>query len=67
MSDLCTVEFYRWFFLSADDLRKEMEAVNMKETLEKLCGHSNSNVVKQANSVLQILANASQSSDHFFA
>ncbi|XP_040176651.1 rap1 GTPase-GDP dissociation stimulator 1-like isoform X1 [Rana temporaria] len=53
--------------LDSDDLRKEMEAVNMKETLEKLCGHSNSNVVKQANSVLQILANASQSSDHFFA
>ncbi|XP_077311031.1 rap1 GTPase-GDP dissociation stimulator 1-A-like isoform X1 [Lithobates pipiens] len=53
--------------LDSDDLRKEMEAVNLKETLETLCGHSNSNVVKQANTVLQILANASQSSDHFFA
>lgn len=53
--------------LDSDDLRKEMEAVNLKETLEKLCGHSNGNVVKQANTVLQILANASQTSDHFFA
>ncbi|XP_073452982.1 rap1 GTPase-GDP dissociation stimulator 1-A-like isoform X2 [Aquarana catesbeiana] len=53
--------------LDSDDLRKEMEAVNLKETLERLCGHSNGNVVKQANTVLQILANASQTSDHFFA
>ncbi|XP_018411428.1 PREDICTED: rap1 GTPase-GDP dissociation stimulator 1-like isoform X2 [Nanorana parkeri] len=53
--------------LDSDDLRKEMETVNLKETLEKLCGHSNSNVVKQANTVLQIMANTSQTTGHFFA
>ncbi|XP_063814835.1 rap1 GTPase-GDP dissociation stimulator 1-A-like isoform X2 [Pseudophryne corroboree] len=52
--------------LDSDDLQKEMEVVNLKETLEKLRGHSNSNVVKQANNVLQIMANSSQNSDHFF-
>ncbi|KAM5140457.1 rap1 GTPase-GDP dissociation stimulator 1-A-like [Mantella aurantiaca] len=53
--------------LDSDDLRKEMEAINLKETVQQLCGHSNSNVVKQANTVLQIMANTSQTSDHFFA
>ncbi|XP_075073253.1 rap1 GTPase-GDP dissociation stimulator 1-like isoform X2 [Mixophyes fleayi] len=52
--------------LDSDDLRKEMEVFNLKETLEKLCGHSNSNVVKQANNVLQILANSRQNTGHFF-
>nr|DBA15430.1 TPA: hypothetical protein GDO54_004643 [Pyxicephalus adspersus] len=53
--------------LDSDDMRKEMEAINLKETVEKLCGHNNSNVVKQANTVLQIMANASQTEGHFFA
>ncbi|KAM9325458.1 rap1 GTPase-GDP dissociation stimulator 1-like [Gastrophryne carolinensis] len=52
--------------LVSDDLRKEMESINLKETLEKLQGHSNGNVVKQANTVLQILENSTQDSGHFF-
>ncbi|MEE6516526.1 hypothetical protein FKM82_026066 [Ascaphus truei] len=53
--------------LGSDELRREMEEVHLQETLEKLHGHSNSNVAKQANAVLQILANSSQNSGHFFA
>ncbi|XP_020657960.3 rap1 GTPase-GDP dissociation stimulator 1 [Pogona vitticeps] len=41
--------------LNAGDLRQEAEEDNMKETLEKLCGHSNGNVAKQALMALQIL------------
>ncbi|XP_053305831.1 rap1 GTPase-GDP dissociation stimulator 1-A-like isoform X2 [Spea bombifrons] len=53
--------------MDSDELRKEMEAVNLKETLEKLRGHNNSNVAKQATTVLQILITANQNSGHFFA
>ncbi|CAH2321357.1 rap1 GTPase-GDP dissociation stimulator 1-like [Pelobates cultripes] len=53
--------------VDSDELRKEMTVVNIKETLEKLCGQINNNVAKQANTVLQILANCSQNSGHFFA
>ncbi|KAM8924574.1 rap1 GTPase-GDP dissociation stimulator 1-like [Pelodytes ibericus] len=53
--------------IDSDELRKEMEGVNLKETLEKLCGHNNGNVAKQANTVLQILTNSSSGSGHFFA
>ncbi|XP_075466569.1 rap1 GTPase-GDP dissociation stimulator 1-like isoform X2 [Ascaphus truei] len=53
--------------LGSDELRREMEEVHLQETLEKLHGHSNSNVAKQANAVLQILTNSSQNSGHFFA
>ncbi|XP_069837961.1 rap1 GTPase-GDP dissociation stimulator 1-A-like [Dendropsophus ebraccatus] len=52
--------------IDSDDLRKEMEIINLKETLEKLCGHSSSNVVKQASKVLQIMEHSSQNSDRFF-
>ncbi|KAM4030251.1 rap1 GTPase-GDP dissociation stimulator 1-like isoform 1-T1 [Anomaloglossus baeobatrachus] len=52
--------------IDSDDLRKEMEVMNLKETLEKLRTHSNSNVVKQANKVLEIIEHFSQNSDHFF-
>ncbi|OCT59755.1 rap1 GTPase-GDP dissociation stimulator 1 [Xenopus laevis] len=53
--------------LDSDVLRRDMELVNMKQTLEKMCAHSNSNVVKQANTVLQILTSSSTHSGHFFA
>ncbi|KAM4635928.1 rap1 GTPase-GDP dissociation stimulator 1-A-like isoform 2-T2 [Discoglossus pictus] len=53
--------------LDSDELRKEMDEVHMKDTLESLRGHSNNNVVKQANTVLQVLANSNQNSSHFFA
>ncbi|XP_077115473.1 rap1 GTPase-GDP dissociation stimulator 1-A-like isoform X3 [Ranitomeya variabilis] len=52
--------------VDSDDLRKEMEVMNLKETLEKLRTHSNVNVVRQANKVLEILEHFSQNSDHFF-
>ncbi|XP_075697854.1 rap1 GTPase-GDP dissociation stimulator 1-B-like isoform X2 [Rhinoderma darwinii] len=52
--------------IDSDDLRKEMEVINLKETVEKLRGHNSSNVVKQANKVLQIMEHFSQNSDHFF-
>ncbi|KAG9485278.1 hypothetical protein GDO78_008390 [Eleutherodactylus coqui] len=53
--------------IDSDDLRKEMEVVNLKETLEKLRGHSSSsNVVKQANKVLQIMEHSKENSEHFF-
>uniref|UniRef100_A0A6I8PX47 Rap1 GTPase-GDP dissociation stimulator 1 n=1 Tax=Xenopus tropicalis TaxID=8364 RepID=A0A6I8PX47_XENTR len=53
--------------LDSDVLRRDMELVNMKQTLEKMCAHINSNVVKQANTVLQILTSSSPHSGHFFA
>ncbi|XP_073430915.1 rap1 GTPase-GDP dissociation stimulator 1-A-like isoform X3 [Dendrobates tinctorius] len=52
--------------VDSDDLRKEMEVMNLKETLKKLQTHSNVNVVKQANKVLEIIEHVSQNSDHFF-
>uniref|UniRef100_A0A8C5PYH7 Rap1 GTPase-GDP dissociation stimulator 1 n=1 Tax=Leptobrachium leishanense TaxID=445787 RepID=A0A8C5PYH7_9ANUR len=52
--------------IDSDKLRNEMTVVNVKETLENLCGHNNGNVAKQANTVLQILRNCSQDSGHFF-
>ncbi|XP_040293189.1 rap1 GTPase-GDP dissociation stimulator 1-like isoform X2 [Bufo bufo] len=52
--------------LDSDDLRKEMEVINLKETLQKLQGHSSRNVVKQANKVLQIMEHCCQNKDHFF-
>ncbi|CAI5774395.1 rap1 GTPase-GDP dissociation stimulator 1-like [Podarcis lilfordi] len=41
--------------LNSGDLRKEAEEDKMKETLEKLCGHINGNVAKQALMAVQIL------------
>ncbi|XP_044275994.1 rap1 GTPase-GDP dissociation stimulator 1-like [Varanus komodoensis] len=41
--------------LNSDELRQEAEEDKMKETLEKLCGHTNSNVAKQALMASQIL------------
>ncbi|XP_056386914.1 rap1 GTPase-GDP dissociation stimulator 1-A-like isoform X1 [Hyla sarda] len=52
--------------IDSDDLRKEMEVTNLKETLEKLCGHSSSNVIKQASKVLRIMEHSRHNSDHFF-
>ncbi|XP_073542079.1 rap1 GTPase-GDP dissociation stimulator 1-A-like isoform X5 [Phyllobates terribilis] len=52
--------------IDSDDLRKEIEVMKIKETLEKLRTHSNGNVVKQANKVLEIIEHFSQNSDHFF-
>ncbi|KAJ7417816.1 Rap1 GTPase-GDP dissociation stimulator 1 [Willisornis vidua] len=37
------------------DLRREIEEDKIKETLEKLCSHSNANVVKEAVTTLQVL------------
>ncbi|XP_050815056.1 rap1 GTPase-GDP dissociation stimulator 1-like isoform X3 [Gopherus flavomarginatus] len=46
--------------LNSGDLKQEVEEDNIKETLEKLCSHSNANVVKQAVMTLQILRDESQ-------
>uniref|UniRef100_A0A8C3FNF5 Rap1 GTPase-GDP dissociation stimulator 1 n=1 Tax=Chrysemys picta bellii TaxID=8478 RepID=A0A8C3FNF5_CHRPI len=46
--------------LNSGDLKQEVEEDNFKETLEKLCSHSNANVVKQAVMTLQILRDESQ-------
>ncbi|XP_029465315.1 rap1 GTPase-GDP dissociation stimulator 1-like [Rhinatrema bivittatum] len=53
--------------LNSDDLRHQVEESNVKETLEKLCSHSNASVVKQAVMALQILRNGRQHRSHFFA
>ncbi|KAM4704455.1 rap1 GTPase-GDP dissociation stimulator 1-A-like isoform 2-T2 [Rhinophrynus dorsalis] len=53
--------------LDSDELRREMEEVNLKETLEKLHEHNNNNVVKQAKTVLKILMDSDQNCGHFFA
>ncbi|KFQ91388.1 Rap1 GTPase-GDP dissociation stimulator 1, partial [Nipponia nippon] len=41
--------------LNSGDLRQEIEDNKIKETLEKLCSHSNANVVKEAATTLQVL------------
>ncbi|NXA16495.1 GDS1A protein, partial [Sapayoa aenigma] len=41
--------------LNSGDLRQEIEADKMKETLEQLCSHSSANVVKAAVTTLQVL------------
>ncbi|KFW11412.1 Rap1 GTPase-GDP dissociation stimulator 1, partial [Eurypyga helias] len=41
--------------LNSGDLRQEIEADKIKETLEQLCSHSNANVVKEAVTTLQVL------------
>ncbi|NXG46531.1 GDS1 protein, partial [Psilopogon haemacephalus] len=41
--------------LNSGDLRKEIQENKVKETLEELCSHSNTNVVKEAVTTLQIL------------
>ncbi|NXF09415.1 GDS1 protein, partial [Smithornis capensis] len=41
--------------LNSGDLRQEVEADKIKETLEQLCSHSNANVVKAAVTTLQAL------------
>ncbi|XP_074730581.1 rap1 GTPase-GDP dissociation stimulator 1-B-like isoform X2 [Strix uralensis] len=48
MGLLCTL-------LNSGDLRQEIEADKIKETLEQLCSHSNANVVKEAVTTLQVL------------
>ncbi|RMC11696.1 hypothetical protein DUI87_11819 [Hirundo rustica rustica] len=37
------------------DLRQEIEEENIQDTLERLCSHSNANVVKEAITTLQVL------------
>ncbi|NWI94664.1 GDS1 protein, partial [Pitta sordida] len=41
--------------LNSGDLRQEIEADKMKETLEQLCSHSNANVAKAAVTTLEVL------------
>ncbi|NXT66379.1 GDS1 protein, partial [Chaetops frenatus] len=41
--------------LNSGDLRQEIEEDKIKDTLERLCSHSNANVVKEAITTLQIL------------
>ncbi|NWW22980.1 GDS1 protein, partial [Falcunculus frontatus] len=41
--------------LNSGDLRQEIEEDNIKDTLERLCSHSNANVVKEAITTLQVL------------
>ncbi|NXD22680.1 GDS1 protein, partial [Spelaeornis formosus] len=41
--------------LNSGDLRQEIEEHKIKETLERLCSHSNANVVKEAITTLQVL------------
>ncbi|XP_035185399.1 rap1 GTPase-GDP dissociation stimulator 1-like isoform X2 [Oxyura jamaicensis] len=41
--------------LNSGDLRQEIEEDKIKETLERLCSHSNANVVKEAAATLQVL------------
>ncbi|XP_050196815.1 rap1 GTPase-GDP dissociation stimulator 1-like [Myiozetetes cayanensis] len=41
--------------LNSGDLRQEIEEDKIKETLEKLCSHSNANVVKAAATTLEVL------------
>uniref|UniRef100_A0A8C8AQ67 Rap1 GTPase-GDP dissociation stimulator 1 n=1 Tax=Otus sunia TaxID=257818 RepID=A0A8C8AQ67_9STRI len=48
MGLLCTL-------LNSGDLRQEIEADKIEETLEQLCSHSNANVVKEAVTTLQVL------------
>ncbi|XP_074763185.1 rap1 GTPase-GDP dissociation stimulator 1-B-like isoform X2 [Athene noctua] len=48
MSLLCSL-------LKSGDLRQEIEADKIKETLEQLCSHNNAKVVKEAVTTLQVL------------
>ncbi|XP_031971699.1 rap1 GTPase-GDP dissociation stimulator 1-like [Corvus moneduloides] len=41
--------------LNSGDLRQEIEEDKIKDTLERLCSHSNANVVKEAITTLQVL------------
>ncbi|NXR43846.1 GDS1 protein, partial [Hippolais icterina] len=41
--------------LNSGDLRQEIEEDKIKDTLERLCSHSNGNVVKEAITTLQVL------------
>ncbi|NWV22519.1 GDS1 protein, partial [Origma solitaria] len=41
--------------LNSGDLRQEIEKDKIKDTLERLCSHSNANVVKEAMTTLQLL------------
>ncbi|NWS31329.1 GDS1 protein, partial [Polioptila caerulea] len=41
--------------LNSGDLRQEIEDDKIKDTLERLCSHSNANVVKEAITTLQVL------------
>ncbi|NWU20100.1 GDS1 protein, partial [Dyaphorophyia castanea] len=41
--------------LNSGDLRQEIEEDKIKDTLERLCSHSNADVVKEATTMLQIL------------
>ncbi|NXO27545.1 GDS1 protein, partial [Cisticola juncidis] len=41
--------------LNSGDLRQEIEEDKIKDTLERLCSHSNANVVKEAMTTLQVL------------
>ncbi|NXE90731.1 GDS1 protein, partial [Menura novaehollandiae] len=41
--------------LNSGDLRQEIEEDKIKETLERLCSHSNANVVREAITTLQVL------------
>ncbi|NXD92408.1 GDS1 protein, partial [Chaetorhynchus papuensis] len=41
--------------LNSGDLRQEIEEDKIKDTLERLCSHSNANVVKEAITTLQVM------------
>lgn len=43
------------FISHSGDLRQEIEEDKIKDTLERLCSHSNANVVKEAITTLQVL------------
>lgn len=43
------------FIFHLGDLRQEIQEDKIKETLEELCSHRNTNVVKEAVTTLQIL------------
>ncbi|KAJ1143822.1 hypothetical protein NDU88_010124, partial [Pleurodeles waltl] len=52
--------------LNSEELRRQVDESNMRETLERLCRHSNANVVKQAVTALEILSDENQHRSHFF-
>ncbi|XP_069466929.1 rap1 GTPase-GDP dissociation stimulator 1-like [Ambystoma mexicanum] len=52
--------------LNSEELKRQVDESNMKATLERLCSHSNANVVKQAVTALEILCDDNQHRSHFF-
>lgn len=52
--------------LNSEELRRQVDESSMRETLERLCRHSNANVVKQAVTAIEILSDENQHRSHFF-